>query len=128
MTYLQDNELMAYQIGFDLYESATQDLLSHVRQGLRTTAPVPSLLRLVDPPATAPAGTTAITPATNTTTTTTTTPTTTTTTTGTPSPSTEKEEKTETEGETGDTPMSEEKTLDDLVRRLQIIFLIISFC
>ena len=36
---------MAYQIGFDLYESATQDLLSHVRQGLRTTAPVPSLLK-----------------------------------------------------------------------------------
>ena len=36
---------MAYQIGFDLYESATQDLLSHVRQGLRLTAPVPSLLK-----------------------------------------------------------------------------------
>ncbi|CAL4064835.1 unnamed protein product, partial [Meganyctiphanes norvegica] len=40
-----DNELMAYQIGFDLYESATQDLLSHVRQGIRTTAPVPHLLK-----------------------------------------------------------------------------------
>ncbi|KAL7631720.1 UNVERIFIED_CONTAM: hypothetical protein RMT77_017975 [Armadillidium vulgare] len=40
-----DNELMAYQIGFDLYESATQDLLSHVRQGLRLTAPLPSLLK-----------------------------------------------------------------------------------
>ncbi|MCL4127940.1 UNVERIFIED_CONTAM: hypothetical protein GTU68_019300 [Idotea baltica] len=40
-----DNELMAYQIGFDLYESATQDLLSHVRQGLRLTAPIPSLLK-----------------------------------------------------------------------------------
>ena len=39
-----DNQLMAYQIAFDLYESATQDLLSHVRQGLRMTAPVPSLL------------------------------------------------------------------------------------
>lgn len=36
---------MAYQIGFDLYESATQDLLSHVMQGLRLTAPVPSLLK-----------------------------------------------------------------------------------
>ena len=36
---------MAYQIGFDLYESGTQDLLSHIRQGLRKTAPVPHLLK-----------------------------------------------------------------------------------
>merc|ERR1719495_550639 len=53
-----DNELMAYQICFDLYESATQDLLSHVRQGIRTTAPVPSLLKDDTKSATTPTTTT----------------------------------------------------------------------
>ena len=33
--------LMAYQIGFDLYESATQQFLKRVQDALRTTAPIP---------------------------------------------------------------------------------------
>ena len=33
--------LMAYQIGFDLYESATQQFLKRIQDALRTTAPVP---------------------------------------------------------------------------------------
>ena len=32
---------MAYQIGFDLYESATQQFLMRVQTALRNTAPVP---------------------------------------------------------------------------------------
>ena len=32
---------MAYQIGFDLYESATQQFLTRVRTALRSTAPIP---------------------------------------------------------------------------------------
>ena len=32
---------MAYQIGFDLYESATQQFLKRVQDALRTTAPIP---------------------------------------------------------------------------------------
>lgn len=36
--------LMAYQIGFDLYESATQQFLAQVLQALKTTAPIPSAL------------------------------------------------------------------------------------
>lgn len=36
--------LMAYQIGFDLYESATQQFLGQVLQALKTTAPIPSAL------------------------------------------------------------------------------------
>lgn len=35
---------MAYQIAFDLYESATQQFLGSVMQALRATAPLPSLL------------------------------------------------------------------------------------
>jgi hypothetical protein len=33
---------MAYQIAFDLYESATQQFLSRVLQALRATAPIPT--------------------------------------------------------------------------------------
>lgn len=36
--------LMAYQIAFDLYESATQQFLTQVLQALRSTAPLPSAL------------------------------------------------------------------------------------
>lgn len=36
--------LMAYQIAFDLYESATQEFLGQVLQALKGTAPVPSAL------------------------------------------------------------------------------------
>jgi 26S proteasome regulatory subunit N2 len=36
--------LMAYQIAFDLYESATQDFLGKVLQALKGTAPIPSAL------------------------------------------------------------------------------------
>ncbi|GAB6018898.1 26S proteasome non-ATPase regulatory subunit 1 [Chamberlinius hualienensis] len=36
----EDNALMGYQIAFDLYESATQQFLLRVMQGLRETAPV----------------------------------------------------------------------------------------
>lgn len=36
--------LMAYQIAFDLYESATQEFLGQVLQSLRATAPIPSAL------------------------------------------------------------------------------------
>lgn len=38
------NVLMAYQIGFDLYESATQQFLGEVLQALKATAPIPSAL------------------------------------------------------------------------------------
>lgn len=40
----QDSVLMAYQIGFDLYDSATQQFLGRVLQALRSTAPIPSAL------------------------------------------------------------------------------------
>jgi 26S proteasome regulatory subunit N2 len=33
---------MAYQIAFDLYESATQQFLGRVLQALRATAPIPA--------------------------------------------------------------------------------------
>lgn len=35
---------MAYQIGFDLYESATQQFLQRVQSALRVVAPIPDLL------------------------------------------------------------------------------------
>lgn len=38
----EDNVLMAYQIAFDLYESATQQFLGRVLQALRATAPIPT--------------------------------------------------------------------------------------
>nr|XP_023022395.1 26S proteasome non-ATPase regulatory subunit 1-like [Leptinotarsa decemlineata] len=40
----EDSQLMAYQIAFDLYESATQQFLSQVLFSVRNTAPIPSLL------------------------------------------------------------------------------------
>ncbi|CAH2005411.1 unnamed protein product [Acanthoscelides obtectus] len=40
----EDSQLMAYQIAFDLYESATQQFLERVLVALRMTAPIPSLL------------------------------------------------------------------------------------
>lgn len=40
----QESVLMAYQIAFDLYDSATQQFLGKVLQALRSTAPIPSAL------------------------------------------------------------------------------------
>lgn len=40
----EQNILMAYQIAFDLYESATQDFLGQVSQALKATAPIPGAL------------------------------------------------------------------------------------
>ncbi|XP_041981183.1 26S proteasome non-ATPase regulatory subunit 1 [Aricia agestis] len=40
----QESVLMAYQIAFDLYDSATQQFLGRVLQALRITAPIPSAL------------------------------------------------------------------------------------
>lgn len=40
----QDCVLMAYQIAFDLYESATQQFLGRVLQALKATAPIPGAL------------------------------------------------------------------------------------
>ena len=37
-----DDALMAYQIAFDMYESATQQFLNNVVQAVRKTAPIPS--------------------------------------------------------------------------------------
>ncbi len=36
-----DQMLMAYQIGFDLYESATQQFLNKIHEALRVQAPIP---------------------------------------------------------------------------------------
>lgn len=36
-----DQMLMAYQIGFDLYESATQQFLNKIQEALRVQAPIP---------------------------------------------------------------------------------------
>jgi len=36
--------LMAYQIGFDLYESATQQFLNKIQEALRVQAPVPIII------------------------------------------------------------------------------------
>lgn len=40
----EDSKLMAYQIGFDLYESATQQFLQRVQAALRVAAPVPIIM------------------------------------------------------------------------------------
>lgn len=40
----EESQLMAYQIAFDLYESATQQYLGRVLEALRATAPLPALL------------------------------------------------------------------------------------
>lgn len=45
----EKNCLMAYQIAFDLYESATQQFLSSVLESLRQTAPIPSATHYVQP-------------------------------------------------------------------------------
>uniref|UniRef100_A0A8D8S6N1 26S proteasome non-ATPase regulatory subunit 1 n=1 Tax=Cacopsylla melanoneura TaxID=428564 RepID=A0A8D8S6N1_9HEMI len=42
-----DDELMAAQIGFDLYESATQGFLARVLQKLKTFAPIPSATHVI---------------------------------------------------------------------------------
>ncbi|EFN80757.1 26S proteasome non-ATPase regulatory subunit 1 [Harpegnathos saltator] len=52
----QDCVLMAYQIAFDLYESATQQFLGRVLQALRATAPIPGALMVK--PVVKPAATT----------------------------------------------------------------------
>jgi 26S proteasome regulatory subunit N2 len=39
-----DQMLMAYQIGFDLYESATQQFLNKIQDALRVQAPIPIIL------------------------------------------------------------------------------------
>ncbi|CAD7084957.1 unnamed protein product [Hermetia illucens] len=41
---VERNNLMAYQIAFDLYESATQQFLAQVLQALKATAPIPAAL------------------------------------------------------------------------------------
>lgn len=41
---VEANNLMAYQIAFDLYESATQEFLGKVLQALKETAPIPAAL------------------------------------------------------------------------------------
>lgn len=38
---------MAYQIAFDMYESATQQFLGRVLQALRISAPIPSAAHVV---------------------------------------------------------------------------------
>lgn len=43
----EKNCLMAYQIAFDLYESATQQFLSSVLESLRLTAPIPSATHVI---------------------------------------------------------------------------------
>lgn len=43
-TSVEANNLMAYQIAFDLYESATQEFLGKVLQALKETAPIPAAL------------------------------------------------------------------------------------
>lgn len=48
-----ESVLMAYQIGFDLYESATQQFLLRIQSALRATAPIPILTApSLQPPAT----------------------------------------------------------------------------
>ena len=39
-----DQMLMGYQIGFDLYESATQQFLNKIQDALRVQAPIPIIL------------------------------------------------------------------------------------
>ena len=40
-TLTQDDALVAYQIAFDLYESATQEFLRKVQDGIRGSIPAP---------------------------------------------------------------------------------------
>ena len=39
-----DQMLMGYQIGFDLYESATQQFLNKIQEALRVQAPIPIIV------------------------------------------------------------------------------------
>ena len=57
LTRSEDTTLMAYQIAFDLYESATQQFLNRVLQALQTCAPIPALIASLNkaPPKAAPA-------------------------------------------------------------------------
>lgn len=50
----ESNNLMAYQIAFDLYESATQEFLGNVLQALKETAPIPTALPTTFKPQGAP--------------------------------------------------------------------------
>ncbi|XP_046668450.1 26S proteasome non-ATPase regulatory subunit 1 [Homalodisca vitripennis] len=43
----EDSTLMAYQIAFDMYESATQQFLGQVLQALRVSAPIPQAAHVV---------------------------------------------------------------------------------
>ncbi|CAF0936152.1 unnamed protein product, partial [Didymodactylos carnosus] len=43
-----DQMLMAYQIGFDLYESATQQFLNKIQDSLRVQAPIPIIVEKKD--------------------------------------------------------------------------------
>ena len=40
-----EDALMAYQIAFDMYESATQQFLNNVVQAIRRSAPVPEEIK-----------------------------------------------------------------------------------
>ena len=40
----KDDILMAYQIAFDLYESATQQFLNNILQAIKRTAPIPAAI------------------------------------------------------------------------------------
>ena len=46
----EDDVLMAYQIAFDLYESATQQFLNNVLQALKRTAPIPDAVKVEGKP------------------------------------------------------------------------------
>ncbi|GLV37823.1 Regulatory particle non-ATPase 2 [Carabus blaptoides fortunei] len=59
----EESQLMAYQIAFDMYESATQQFLGRVLSALKATAPLPAALMDRNKPSNVPAVTTAGTPA-----------------------------------------------------------------
>lgn len=43
LVFTKDNALMAYQIAFDMYDSATQQFLLRVQNALRSTVPLPEV-------------------------------------------------------------------------------------
>ncbi|XP_055937384.1 26S proteasome non-ATPase regulatory subunit 1-like [Argiope bruennichi] len=56
-TGTEEQSLMAFQIAFDLYESATQQFLSRVLQALKATAPIPAnLISILSKPEEKPEG------------------------------------------------------------------------
>ncbi|GBN73970.1 26S proteasome non-ATPase regulatory subunit 1 [Araneus ventricosus] len=56
-TGTEEQSLMAFQIAFDLYESATQQFLSRVLQALKATAPIPAnLITILSKPEEKPEG------------------------------------------------------------------------